>query len=164
MNLAPLPDLGWAAIGLMIGLWALVISFPAIVLIEAVVFWYTIRPGNSFWHSAGAALIVNLVSGGLGYLGVMFEILVWFPPPVLDYLDEYMMMVSPPYIAGVVLLLTMLLNFWALSILVEGAVLMLMKRFWPSLSISRAWGATVLANTCSYLALFVAIIVWAAVA
>lgn len=159
MNLVPSPDLGWGAIMMIIGWYALIISFPAIVLIEAVVFWYTLRPGRSFWHSAALALLVNLVSGALGYLGWMNGML-WVPPPVEKYFGEYTYAQNPPPGAWPIFFSFLLLNFWGLSILIEGAIMTLAKRFWPSLSVPRIWSAALLANTCSYLALFVVVTLW----
>lgn len=148
-------NVGWGVGVLMAHDWHWVITLPLIVVGEAIVLW-CVLPKHSIWRSLGLSLAMNLASALLGIvLGRLWLGLV--EPSVLVYpRSDYF---EPP--AGGIerLWLKLTAVAWALSVVSEGVILMLLSRVRPSTEkvrlVGRIWLASLIANVVSYVAVFV---------
>ena len=151
---APTPDMGWAPILVILGIYGLAILAPLSVLIEACVLHWQI-PGRtrSFWNSLANSFLMNLASGILGFGWVYLGI-----PWLGDLSDrtggDYY---QASAVAG--------RAFWAsvalyciLSVMVEGFLLMILDR--KQHTLRRVWLVSLVANVLSYVALFGGFSVW----
>jgi hypothetical protein len=147
LNPVPAPDMGWAPILMILGIYGLAILAPLSVLIEACVLHWQMPRTRSFWNSLGNSFLMNLASGILGFGWVFLGI------PRLEDLSSrtgggYY---QPSAIAE--------RGFWSsvalycmLSMAVEGLILMILDRYRHSLR--RVWLVSLVANVLSYAALF----------
>jgi len=163
MNLAPLPDMGWAPIMMVLGLMGMLISFPAIVIIEAAVFKNMLWSDSTYSNAILLSLFANVVSAGIGYLLGLTGIFSGYWGFALGIIErrtgaDYY---NAPPIAGLALWIAMILGFWFLSILIEGALLVFIE-WWlePFYSSRKVWWASLVANTASYAMLIVIAILW----
>lgn len=132
-----------------------VMTLPLIIVGEAVVLW-RVLPKHSFWRSLGLSLAMNLTSALLGIvLGRLWLGLV--DPSVLVYSSSHYFDPPPGGIEGLWLKLTAVA--WALSVVSEGVILMLLSKFRPRPEkvrlVGRIWLASLMANVVSYVAVFV---------
>ena len=160
VNVRIVADVGWAMlVAINNGVFGMM-SLPAIILGEAVVVW-GVLPRQGVWRSLGRALgysvVMNLVSAVVGllvpgswWLGVV--------EPTARNFPNASYYVPPP--GGQELLwLKLTAVFWAVSVVSEGLVLMVVSRArrkrgtaWPA---GRTWLAALASNTISYAAVFV---------
>jgi hypothetical protein len=108
------------------------------------------------------ALFVNAVSALFGYFmglnGMLGEY--WSAAVGIIQLNTGADYYNAPPEAGLALLIAMILGFWFLSILIEGALLALMEwMFEPSYSVLRVLRASLVANTASYMMLIAILLV-----
>ena len=70
MLLSPLPNVGWAALTAQFGGYALLVTAPLTILIEALSLRYLSRFDNSLQRILLYSFLANLISGLIGYLGM----------------------------------------------------------------------------------------------
>lgn len=147
MNLAPVPDTGWAIILIMFGMHALAILAPLSILVEAVVLRLLLPRARSFWRSLGCSLLMNLISGLLGVGWVYFGSF-WLYGLSGNTGSYYV-----PSPEAERALWSSIVLYWALSVAIEGIILMLLEKgqYHPC----RIWSVCLVANILSYVALFV---------
>jgi hypothetical protein len=132
----------------MFGMYALVILAPLSILVEAVVLRLLLPRARSFWRSLGCSLLMNLTSGLLGVVWVYYAASWLFE---LNERTGGSYYVPSPEAERV--LLPSVVLYWALSVVIEGIILMLLEkgRYHPG----RTWAVCLAANVLSYVALFV---------
>jgi hypothetical protein len=141
------PDMGWAPILMILGVYGLAILAPLSVLIETCILHWQMAGTNSFWHSLKNSLLMNLASGILG-VGWVFLGIPWLGSlndrTGGDYYEP-----SPIAQKG---FWTSVVLYCILSVMIESIILTILDR--KQHTLRRVWLVSLVANVLSYLGLF----------